>query len=113
MAELVTKVKEYCKANGVDTIDFINGEVVLQNNSDGKGTFIKEWNLDIPKPTESQLSALETKADAEENLCNILENRKSEYPSIADLVVALYDDEDKAAIDAKRAAVKAKYPKPS
>ena len=40
-------------------------------------------------------------------------NRAAEYPSIAELTVALYDTDDKAAIDAKRAAVKAKYPKPS
>ena len=38
--------------------------------------------------------------------------RASEYPSIADLVVALYDTDDKSAIEAKRASVKAKYPKP-
>ena len=39
-------------------------------------------------------------------------NRQAEYPSIADLVVALYDTDDKSAVEAKRAAVKAKYPKP-
>ena len=37
--------------------------------------------------------------------------RKSEYPSIEELVVALYDTDDKAAIETKRAEVKAKYPK--
>ena len=39
-------------------------------------------------------------------------NRKAEYPSIAELTVALYDTDDKSAIEAKRAAVKLKYPKP-
>jgi hypothetical protein len=38
--------------------------------------------------------------------------RQAEYPSIRDLVVALYDTEDKTAIDAKRAEIKLKYPKP-
>ena len=38
-------------------------------------------------------------------------NREAEYPSIQELVVALYDTDDKSAIEAKRAAVKAKYPK--
>ena len=37
--------------------------------------------------------------------------RKAEYPSIEELVVALYDAEDKLAIENKRQAVKAKYPK--
>ena len=40
-------------------------------------------------------------------------NRQAEFPSIKDLVVALYDTDDKSAVEAKRAAVKAKYPKPS
>jgi hypothetical protein len=39
-------------------------------------------------------------------------NRKAEYPSVQDLVVALYDTDDKAAIEAKRAEIKLKYPKP-
>jgi len=39
--------------------------------------------------------------------------RKAEYPSIEELVVALYDTEDKLAIENKRALIKAKYPKES
>ena len=40
------------------------------------------------------------------------EKRLSEYPTIEELVVALYDTDDKAAIDKRRADVKKKYPKP-
>ena len=39
-------------------------------------------------------------------------DRKAEYPTIQELVVALYDTDDKSAIEAKRAEVKKKYPKP-
>jgi hypothetical protein len=39
-------------------------------------------------------------------------NRALEYPSLLELTVALYDTDDKSAVEAKRAAVKAKYPKP-
>ena len=39
-------------------------------------------------------------------------NRQAEYPTIAELTVALYDTDDKSAVEAKRAAVKLKYPKP-
>jgi hypothetical protein len=36
----------------------LNG-VVLQNNSDGKGDYIAEWNHPtLPKPTEEQLKGL-------------------------------------------------------
>ena len=38
--------------------------------------------------------------------------RQAEYPSVQDLVVALNDTDDKAAIEAKRAEIKLKYPKP-
>ena len=37
--------------------------------------------------------------------------RQREYPTIAELVVALYDTDDKADIDKRRAEVKSKYPK--
>jgi|TARA_R110002167_G_scaffold351741_2_gene564365 hypothetical protein len=40
------------------------------------------------------------------------ENRQAEYPKIEELVVALYDTDDKAALDKRRSDVKAKYPKP-
>ena len=39
--------------------------------------------------------------------------RQKEYPTISELVVALYDTDDKAAIEKRRSDVKAKYPKPS
>ena len=39
-------------------------------------------------------------------------DRKLEYPTIEELVVALYDEEDKQAIIEKRASIKTKYPKP-
>ena len=38
--------------------------------------------------------------------------RQAEYPTALELIVALYDTDDKSAIEAKREAVKAKYPKP-
>jgi hypothetical protein len=39
-------------------------------------------------------------------------DRIHHYPKISELVVALYDEDDHAAMVAKRAEVKAKYPKP-
>ena len=39
------------------------------------------------------------------------EKRKKEYPTIAELVVALYDIQDRAEIDQRRADIKKKYPK--
>ena len=56
---------------------------------------------------------LEFKKEQEEYLkVKYKDDRLNEYPSIQELVVALYDEEDKQAIIEKRNAVKAKYPKP-
>ena len=64
------------------------------------------------KPTEQEctdgLAQLQADYDAQE----YARKRKAEYPSVQDLVVALYDTDDKAAIDEKRAEIKLKYPKP-
>jgi hypothetical protein len=35
--------------------------------TDGNGAYIKEWNLDIPKPTMAQLDAFEAQATTYEN----------------------------------------------
>ena len=57
---------------------------------------------------EKEKERLQAEYDAQE----YARNREAEYPSIKELVVALYDTDDKADIEAKRAAVKKKYPKP-
>jgi hypothetical protein len=49
---------------------------------------------------------------AEYNSFDYARKRKEEYPTIEELVVALYDTDDKSAIETKRAEVKAKYSKP-
>ena len=57
---------------------------------------------------EAEMISLQTEYDAQD----YTRKRQGEYPSIQELVVALYDTDDKAAIDAKRAEIKLKYPKP-
>ena len=54
-----------------------------------------------------EMTRLQTEYDAQD----YARLRKKEYPTIEELVVALYDTDDKSAIEAKRAEVKAKYPK--
>ena len=69
---------------------------------DGNPTNITNEQI-LAKQTE-----LQTKYDAQD----YARKREAEYPKIQDLVVALYDTDDKAAIDAKRAEIKLKYSKP-
>jgi len=105
MAQLSNKIKAYLNRE----VDF-RKDVLLQD--DGQGAYIREWNVAEVQPTEEQLDNLESQANDLEALNQVYANRQAEYPSIQDLVVALYDTDDKAAIDEKRAEIKLKYPKP-
>jgi len=63
-------------------------------------------------PTEEEIQAELTRLQAEYDAQDYARKRQAEYPSVQDLVVALYDTDDKTAIDEKRAEIKLKYPKP-
>ena len=104
MAQLSHKVELYLGRR----IDFLK-DVILHD--DGDGGYIKEWNVDEARPTDEQLNALESQAVTVENNLKIIRARKLEYPSLEELIVALYDTEDKVAIEKRRADIKLKYPK--
>ena len=80
MAQLSNKIKEYCKANGVSDVDFLN-DVKLQDDSNGQGAYIKEWNLDIAQPTAEQLASYETAANTAESNAQVDAARRSQYGS--------------------------------
>ena len=105
MAQLSSKIRKYLDRE----VDFTK-DVELQD--DGDGAYIKEWNVAEAQPTDEQLNAFESQANDMEALNQVYAKRQAEYPSVQDLVVALYDTDDKAAIEAKRAEIKLKYPKP-
>ena len=93
MAQLSTKIKEYCKANGVSNVDFLK-DVKLQDDSDGNGAYIKEWNLDIAQPTDAQLSAHETAANTEEANAQVRSTRRTAYGDIGEQLDEIYKDID-------------------
>ena len=87
MASLSNKIKQYVNAE----VDFTK-DVLLQNDSDGKGDYIKEWNLDIAQPTQAQLDALESEAQTYENNQQIIATRKKLYGSWESQLEEIYDD---------------------
>ena len=93
MANLSTKIKMYCDANGVSEVDFLK-DVMLQDDSDGKGAYIKEWNLDIAQPTDAQLSAQETAANTEEANNVVRSTRRTAYGDIGEQLDEIYKDID-------------------
>jgi len=91
MANLSTKIKMYCDANGVSEVDFLK-DVMLQDDSDGKGAYIKEWNLSISQPTDAQLSAQESAADTEEANAQVRSTRRTAYGDIGEQLDEIYKD---------------------
>ena len=91
MASLSTKIKLYCEANS-KTVDFTK-DVLLQDDSDGKGPYIKEWNISgLDKPTDSQLAAHETAGNTEETNNTVRATRRAGYGDIGDQLDLLYKD---------------------
>jgi hypothetical protein len=86
MASLSNKIRQYVNAE----VDFLE-DVILQDDSNGKGAYIKEWNLDIAQPTTSQLDALEAQATTYENNQKIKQTRKALYGSWESQLEEIYD----------------------
>jgi signal transduction protein with GAF and PtsI domain len=108
MTQLTTKIKLYANRE----VDF-RKDVRLQDNSDGKGVFIAEWNLDIPKPTLAQLDAFEAQANEVEKLNQVKANRSKEYPDFREYLDGIVKGDN---VQVQKyindcLAVKAKYPK--
>ena len=70
------------------------------------------WTNDTPEISKADIKTEMDRLQAEYDAQDYARKRQAEYPTIEELVVALYDTEDKAAIDSKRAEIKLKYPKP-
>ena len=105
MAHIKTKIKLYANRE----VDFLT-DVRLQDNSDGMGVFIAEWNLDIPKPTMAQLDAYEAQANIVESNQAQVQNRIKEYGSIAEQIEYITEN-GLDAWQSKVNSIKAKYPK--
>ena len=79
MAQLSNKIEIYLDRK----IDFTK-DVILQNDSDGKGDYIKEWNVEATQPTDEQLNALESQANTLESNNQVIQTRKNLYGSTAE-----------------------------
>ena len=93
MASLSTKIREYCKANSINNIDF-STDVRLQDDSNGSGPYIKEWNVSgLAKPTNEQLASYETAGNTAETNAGIDATRRSQYGKFEDQLEMIYKDQ--------------------
>ena len=111
-------------SNGLQQLGFKSlnmhedGDFRLQDNGDGQGTFIAEWKSAQPQPSTAEIETAHAEWQAEYDVQEYARNRQAEYPSINELIVALWENvvEERASavvsLEAARQAVKTKYPKP-
>ena len=105
MASLSTKIKLYANQE----VDF-KTDVILQDDSNGSGPYIKEWNLDIAQPTQAQLDALETQADDYEFNLGQIAKRKAEYGTAESQMENIIENGLEAE-QTRIQSIKDKYPK--
>ena len=92
MASLSSKVRQYCANNGVAEVDFTK-DVLLQDDSNGQGPYIKEWNISsVAQPTDEQLNAVDSAADLSERQAAVRSARKSAYGDLGDQLDMQYHD---------------------
>ena len=90
-----------------------NAQFFIEINEDNpKGDWnTLEWHDDEDCPSKEDVDAEIIKLEAEYDANEYARHRQIEYPSIEELTIALYDTDDKTALETKRAAVKTKWPK--
>ena len=92
MASLSSKVKTYCANNGVAEVDFTK-DVLLQDDSNGQGPYIKEWNVSgVAQPTAEQLNAVDSAADLEERQNAVRATRRTAYGDLGSQLDMQYWD---------------------
>lgn len=104
-------------SEGLEHLGFTpHKDYVLRN--DGDGVYIDQWNSASPQPSVDDIEAAHAEWQAKQDATQYQRDRKAEYPSVDELVVALWEgvvEERMAsvtALEAVRQAVKTKYPKP-
>lgn len=93
---------------GLYQLGFTREDFVLR--SDGGDTYIEQWLSSSDRPTTAEIEAAHAVWQAEHDAQEYARKRKAEYPSIEECIHAILDD-GLVALQEKRAAVKAKYPK--
>ena len=118
MATYVAKIDAYIKSKGIEKLDnFPIGKnyLVRDDMVDGVSSpYIKDWNLEIPKPSDEEIDTFASAADAQGAIDNVRGLRGVDYytelGNWRDQLDMIYHDiED---WKAKVKAIKDKHPKP-
>ena len=103
-------------SKGLERLGFDRyNDYVLEN--DGSGVYIAEWKSAQPQPSVAEIESAHAEWKAEYDSQEYARNREAEYTPIDELIVALWENvvEERGSavvsLEAKRQAVKTKYPK--
>jgi len=94
-----------------EAIVSLNSQASMEIRGRDLDTCTITWTNDTPEISKADIKTEMDRLQTEYDAQDYARKRQREYPSIKELVVALYDTDDKAVIDEKRAAVKLKHPK--
>jgi len=103
-------------SNGLKFLGFVPEKDFVMRD-DGDGPYIEDWRSSSDRPTMADMEAAHTEWKTEHDAQAYARKRKAEYPSVDELVVALWEGVVEERMHAvtqlqiKRQAVKAKYPK--
>ena len=104
-------------AKGLQKLGFVpQVDFFLKDDSDGSCVYM-EWVSDQHQPTKAEIESAHNEWKAEYDTQEYARKRQEEYPSTDELIVALWENvvEERAAsvvsLEAKRQAIKTKYPK--
>ena len=105
MAQLSNKIRKYLDRK----VDFTK-DVILQDDRDGRGAYIKSWNVEEAQPTDEQLNALEAEANTLESNEDVIQTRINLYGSTAEQLEYIVENGVDAFI-ARQTQIKSDNPK--
>ncbi len=88
-------------------------DFVLQDDSDGKGAYIRDWTSDKTQPSAEEIQIAEDAYHAEYDAQEYSRNRKESYPPVTDYLDGIVKG-DQTQIDkyiSDCIAIKEKFPK--
>ena len=80
--------------NGLIQLGFTKDDFLLQNDSDGNGTYIKEWLSASPQPSVAEIEAAEVEWQTAYDAQAYARNRKAEYDQLNQFEMQFDDDRD-------------------
>ena len=90
VTNLAKKIELYCASKSVPTVDF-RVDVMLEDDGDGNGAYIKTWNLDIDKPTDDVLNKFDAVASIRMNILRRQRNAllvETDYMALGDVTLS-------------------------